>query len=305
MDWNKVDTELAKYLKTYKRKQLDLKDNIQSILDLGIEDYNAIVTKTDLSRFKRFLEKNKELIKQNDYISYMAQKYLNKSKINYYELVRIMILVEYGVFEQNISQYQLDTLESIVNITYEDIKALCEKESKKRPKILPWVIAGAYLLRPNEKGLTYQEQNNANTIYNAEEMYKNVIVGFDIDKILEKQRKREINKKKDSAEFHGYIDDESTYLINNVMVETYKAYGFEYCKFVAKIDEVTTEMCRTLNGQIFNLTELNVYSRYSKLDDKDVVYRTMGMQTGDNLPPINNSIHRCRSHIVPYKGLDK
>ena len=151
---------------------------------------------TYIELHKRFLEKNKELVKQNDYIAYMTQKYLNKSKINYYELVRIMILVEYGVFEHNISPYQLDTLENIVNVTYEDIKTMCEKKSKKSPNILPWVIAGAYLLRPNEKGLTYQEQNNANTIYNAEEMYKKIIIGFDMDPILENQRKREITKKK-------------------------------------------------------------------------------------------------------------
>ena len=85
-------------------------------------------------------------------------------------------------------------------------------------------------------------------------------------------------------------------------VEMYKLYGFEYCKFIARIDKVTTEMCRTLDGQIFNLTELNVYSRYSSLDKQDVTYRTMGMKTGDNLPPINNHIHHCRSHIEPWKG---
>lgn len=300
MDWNKVDTELAKYLKIYKRKQLDLKDNLQSILDLGITDYNAIVTKTDLSRFKRFLEKNKELVKQNDYIAYMTQKYLKKSKINYHELIKIMILVEYGKFEQEISLFQLDTLESIVTTTYVDIEKICEKKSKKRLRLHPWDIALAYIITPNEKGLTYQEQNNANTIYNAEEMYKNIIVKPDIDLILEKQRNREVKKNINNGEFHGYMDDESTFLINNVMVEAYKRYGFEYCKFIAKIDKVTTEMCRTLNGQVFNLTELNVYSRYSKLDDRDVVYRTMGMKTGDNLPPINNSVHHCRSHIYPW-----
>lgn len=305
MDWNKVDTELAKYLKTYKRKQLDLKDNLQNILDLGITDYNAIVTKADLSRFKRFLEKNKELVKQNDYIAYMTQKYLNKSKINYYELVRIMILVEYGVFEHNISPYQLDTLENIVNVTYEDIKTMCEKKSKKRPNILPWVIAGAYLLRPNEKGLTYQEQNNANTIYNAEEMYKKIIIGFDMDPILENQRKREITKKKDTEEYHGYIDDESTYLINNVMAETYKAYDFEYCKFVAKMDSRTTKMCKSLDRQLFSLTKLNTYKRYSDLDGKKVIYRTIGMKSGENLPPIINHFHWCRSHIEPWSRDEK
>ena len=300
MDWNKVDKELQKYLKIYKRKQLDLKDNIQSILDLGIEDYNAIVSKSDLSRFKRFLEKNDELVKNNDYIAYTLQKYLKKTKITYYELIKVMILVEYGKFEAEIYPYQLDTLETIVNNVAIDIKYNCEKLTKKRISIHPWDIVLAYLLTPNEKGLTYQEQNNANTIYNAEEMYKQVIVKPDLDYVLDKQRNREIAKKKDNQEYYGYIDDESTFLINNLMVEMYKKYGFEYCKFVARIDKVTTEMCKTLNGQIFNLTELNVYSRYSSLDKADVVYRTMGMKTGDNLPPINNHIHHCRSHIEAY-----
>ena len=300
MDWNKVDTELAKYLKIYKRKQLDLKDNIQSILDLGIEDYNAIVTKADLSRFKRFLTKNKELVKQNDYIAYMVQKYLNKSKMNYHEMVKMMILVEYGKFETEISQFQLDTLESIVITTFTDIEKLCLKEKKKKIKIYPWLIAGACLLIANEKGLTYQEQNDANTIYNAEEMYKNILVMPNIDAILEKQRNREIKKNIDNGEFHGYIDDESTFLINQVMVETYKLYGFEYCKFVAKIDNVTTKMCKSLNNQVFSLTKLNKYKRYSSIDKRKKKYKTIGMKAGDNLPPITNHIHWCRSHVIPW-----
>ena len=208
MDWNKVDTQLAKYLKTYKRKQLDLKDNIQSILDLGIEDYNAIVSKSDLSRFKRFLEKNEDLVKDNDYIAYTIQKYKKKTKINYYELVKIMILVEYGKFENEIYKDQIDTLETIVNNVAIDIKYNCEKISKKRINIHPWELVLAYLLMPNEKGLTYKEQNNANTIYNAEEMYKQIIVKPDLDFILDKQRNREIAKKKDNTEYYGYIDDE-------------------------------------------------------------------------------------------------
>ena len=40
MDWDYVDKILNKYLLTYKKKQNILKDNIQDIFNIPIEDLN-------------------------------------------------------------------------------------------------------------------------------------------------------------------------------------------------------------------------------------------------------------------------
>ena len=177
----------------------------------------------------------------------------------------------------------------------------------------------ALLLLPNEKGTTYYEQNDAQTIYNAEQISKQVTVDIMANQepdirddgytlLFDRQKRQEINKKKDDKQqdkYSGIIDSESTFIINQVKLALYGAYDFHYCQFVGIEDDKQTEMCKSLNGQIFKLDELNVYSRYSSLDKKDAVYHTIGMVVGENLPPITNHVHACRSWITVYKGIEE
>ena len=70
------------------------------------------------------------------------------------------------------------------------------------------------------------------------------------------------------------------------------------------MDKITTEMCETLNNQIFNVNDWNTYQRWSAADDKMVVYKTFGLEAGANLPPINNHFHWCRSTITYNTEID-
>lgn len=57
-------------------------------------------------------------------------------------------------------------------------------------------------------------------------------------------------------------------------------------------------MCETLDNQLFYLDEMNTYQRYSEADKRIVTYHTKGMVLGENLPPISNHFHWCRSTIT-------
>lgn len=69
-------------------------------------------------------------------------------------------------------------------------------------------------------------------------------------------------------------------------------------RFIAEVDEATTPMCRSLDGQLFWVNKENVYRRYSALDGGEVTYRSFGLVQGENLPPINNHFHWCRSTVT-------
>ena len=320
MNWKTIDKILKNYLKKYKNKQFELKDNIQAIFDLGITDLGKIVNKTDLSRFKRYLENSKDLVKKNDYVAYLIKKYINRSRISYKDLLNIMILTEYAKFETDIYENQIDTFENISQSVYVDTKKQCEKYGFKSDG-WKWHDAAvlAYLLLPNEKGLLYLEQVNSVTIYNAGQIYKQASIDISQGKIpnvnneiytniFDKQRRAEINIKKDDNQkdkFSGYIDNQSTFLINQLKKEIFEHYDVKYCKFMSIHDSRRTKMCASLDGQIFKVNELNVYSRYSAMDGRDVTYRTVGMVVGENLPPILNSFHYCRSWIEPTRGIDE
>lgn len=72
------------------------------------------------------------------------------------------------------------------------------------------------------------------------------------------------------------VRTESNHFHNSAELEAYKRMGFEKFKFMATLDNRTSEICAEMDGKIF--------------DVKD------GMP-GDNVPPLHPN---CRSTIVPY-----
>lgn len=73
---------------------------------------------------------------------------------------------------------------------------------------------------------------------------------------------------------------ELTHVQNQAAKDTYEASGFKRYKFLAAMDERTSEICRELNGKVFSFSEAVV---------------------GENFPPCHPN---CRSTIVAVKGED-
>lgn len=93
-------------------------------------------------------------------------------------------------------------------------------------------------------------------------------------------------------------------IANQVALKGMEDQGCKKVQFIATMDDKTTDMCKSLNGQIFSIKGLNKYYRYSAIDDRDVLYTTKGLKLGENLPPIDNGIHHCRSTIYPVRDTE-
>lgn len=306
--WDKIDKELSSYLSKYKRKQQDLKDNLQSIFDtykFDYKDMNKYVKTSELNRFKRYLEKAKDNYNIEDYVLYRLNAFLDRKKVKYSELVKFLILLEYTIFNQELKEF--DTFTNISQIAYDEAVKECQKLNLKT-KGLKTVntILLAIALMPNDTGMTWSEYSLSITLYNANEMYKNAIqqlsrdgeVDID-DALLEKQQRAYLNRTPRGSEdkFSGMFDKQEAFVVNQTKLSVFQSYGVEEVQFIARMDNKTTEMCESLNGQIFKINGWNNYQRYSKADDKIVSYKTYGLVVGDNLPPINNGFHWCRSSI--------
>ena len=306
--WDKIDAILSTFLSKYKRKQKNLKDNLQSIFDtykFEYKDINKYAKDNEVSKFKRYLENVKEKYKIEEYTLYELNKYLERKRIKYSEIVKFMILLEYTKFNQEIDEF--DTFENIADVSYNTAIKECEKLGFKtnKLKLLDSMLL-AILLMPNDTGMTWNEYSLSITVYNANEMYKNTIQqlaknnNVNIDsKLLEKQQKAYLNKKKQEKnnKIRRKYDKQQSFIVNQTKLSVFNSFGVEEVQFVATIDSKTTDMCDSLNGQIFKLNDWNRYYRYSKADDKNVLYTTFGLVVGDNLPPINNGFHWCRSTI--------
>lgn len=306
--WNKVDAILSTFLSKYKRKQKDLKDNLQSIFDtykFEYKDINKYAKDSEVNKFKRYLENVKNKYKIEDYVLYELNRFLDRKKIKYSEIVKFAILIEYIKFNQDLEEF--DTFQNIADVGYNEAIKECENLGFKTNKLktINTMLLGIVLL-PNDTGLTWNEYSLSIIEYNANEMYKNSILQLSRnnevkidDKLLEKQQKAYLNKKKEPSKdkFSGMFEKEQVFIVNQVKLDVYKSYGVETVEFIATIDDVTTRMCESLNGQKFKINEVNKYYRYSKADEKEVLYTTQGLVVGDNLPPINNHFHYCRSII--------
>ena len=306
--WDKIDRELDSYLRKYKRKQKDLKDNLQSIFDtykVDYKDINKYAKTSDVNRFKRYLENIKEKYDINDYALYKLNAYLNRKKLKYSEIIKFAIMLEYVKFNQELDEF--DTFTNIAQISYDEAIKECKKLNLKS-KGLKTVntILLAVMLLPNDTGMTWEEYSLSITLYNTNEMYKNAIqqlsrdgdVNID-DNLLSKQQRAYLNKTSAANvdKYSGMLDKQEAFVVNQTKLSVFESYGVEEVQFVARMDSRTTEMCQTLNGQVFKLNDWNRYYRYSKVDDKSVLYTTYGLVAGDNLPPINNGFHWCRSSI--------
>lgn len=290
--WSYVDEQLKEYLKKYKTNDKELEYRIQNVFNMGFE-FNTLYNYANnsiLKQFKTRIRLFKENYTKNDYVSYMVNKYQNRTRIPNNEILRVMLMMEYAEVYQKNYDNQLamfdEIAQSIVKVTNAEVEPLIKKRFRKKRH--PFVYEHVFLLHilamPNNLGVTWEEHTASIIDYNSDQAYKQAVIDLRENKLqvhtdlIEKQTKRELTYKSNRLDdkFYGQIDNEITYLVNQERVQIFKYYGITKVIFKALIDERTTEKCREMNGKIFNINDLVL---------------------GENLPPLH---YNCRSVIEAW-----
>lgn len=290
-------------------------DEIQNVVDsnkLDIDELYDVVDINKANKFKRKITSTFDEIKNvdnkidNSYIEFLAKMYFNKKRITNKDIMLFLIMLEY--LKLAIKTNDLELFNEIVRIAYKHAEKECKKELGQVKKVRPVSVLDLWLMSmPNHLGNIWSDyiQNEIN--YNANQLFKQIMIDIsqnnDIDlnndiyiNIFNKQQKAHFNINDDK--YSGGVEAQTDYLVNKTILEVGKDYGMQKCRFIAEMDKRTTDMCETLNNQIFNLNDWNTYQRYSAGDEKIVTYKTFGLVLGDNLPPISNHFHYCRSTIT-------
>ena len=297
---NKLEKQVLKQYTT-----TDLEEEIKKIQTTYSLD-TKIASNSNVERFKGYISKKYNIL--NDYGKYWAKKLLKKTKIQNNEIVEFLLYIIYNEKENELDTYENFVVEELVVDTY---RAEIEAIKKEKPKLkLPnppiYVLYGLSLLAlPNANGYIWKDYKNTMTMYNANETYRYLLVNRDKDikDLLKKQKNRYLKRKeKPSKEdtYTGAFEDEMVYVVNATKIKAYEDAGITKVRFIAVHDTKTTEMCQSLDGQEFYIDrgKINIYKRYSARDESIITYRTRGLEIGDNLPPINNHYHHCRSTIT-------
>ncbi len=306
--WQEVDKYLLKYQKQYRQINSETRDKIQELFDsieFSYRDINKFIPKAKKNRLDK---KIKEWSKQgllNEYFGYKAKLALSKKNITYAEWLEIMVQGIYMEEVKEMTPHNDKLFYSVCEDSYnQGIKEFPEKYKKRKPFNLHIYYA---ILNIPILTMAASEYIRVVALDNAENLYKKTLANIQLNKKLDVDNAfyKELFKKQNNSIININNDKLSGAVVNIVEGLTNLAYlqaGLENdvikCRFVAVVDERTTKMCKSLNNQIFTLRGLNIYKRYSDFDKRIITYRTMGLAKGENLPPIDNHFHRCRSTIT-------
>lgn len=312
--WKTTDEKLKEMLNKYNKLNKRTQDKIQVVFD-GI-DFNGqnlfdIASKRTLDKVNRKIEEYTENNEINDYTRYRINKIYGKSRIRNNEVLDFLIYMCFLEERNKLTEYENEMFHELSNVEYE--KAQKEVyDLKKEDKRVTSISSATYnklLSSPNPKGYIWDEYILATLLFNSEQIYRQALIELRQNKVLDitndvyqnilkVQRNRYLSIKEGDVT-SGDLELQTLYMVNSSIKEGYiKADNNAKVRFIAEIDKRTTDMCETLNNQIFNVNDWNTYQRWSAADDRMVVYKTFGLEVGANLPPINNHFHWCRSTIT-------
>lgn len=169
----------------------------------------------------------------------------------------------------------------------------------------------ALLDMQSANGFNFYQNIQATIQYNAQQLYKQALINIQQQKELDIENskfRRLINQQQNSKlcinenKISGMIDNQLIGLNNVAKIEGIrKQDNNAKVRFIAIVDGKETDMCHSLDGQIFYINRENIFDRYygeTQTDLKIERIRCKGLIQGLNLPPISHHFHWCRSTIT-------
>ena len=308
--WKEVDKKTIKLSKKRDNLNKELQDDLQMYIDslkITSTNFNKNASKTQKERANRLIDKIISQDKLQGYLKYYATNIRNKTNVKNSELLRLVIYIAYTNESINLKGLEDVYFEEITNLAYTEAQQ--ELRPNKKVSLIPYYVLASLLMLENAKGYIWEEYKQASLISNADQVYRQASIVITQDReldindnnfqdIFRAQRNRYLKINENSIS--GDLDIEAVGLYNGALLSGYEKYGANDGKvrFIAEMDSHTTQMCQTLDNQVFNIKGFNTYYRYSASDNKSCKYVIEGLKLGENLPPINNHFHWCRSTIT-------
>lgn len=296
--WDNIDKELNKFSKTF---NYTIKQRIRAYIreyDISKANIYNYMEKDDLTMFKVELQS----IETTGYLKYKINAMLKRTKIKYYEALQLLIeLVYYNVYNRH-KQFEDELFTTTVKQTNELIQKISYGVRKPLLKRYHLIPLPNYLLPhlmslPLYLGYNWLEYKENMIQYNANKMYRNIVVDIQQDRLdLNRyDRSLEIERKR----YLTALDNEVASLNSYVSLWGMEKQGIKEVMYVAVMDNRTTKICQSMDRQVFKINGWNTYYRYANNnDERTTMYKTYGLQIGENQPALH---YNCRSVLYPYK----
>lgn len=284
-------------VKTNKRTQDKLQDLFDS-LKITYSDLNRTIPKNLKEKLLRKIEEWKENKVYKGFFEYKTKQLL-KGNITYRSYIEIML---FGIYMEEMSKIDELSTAMFQTISIEYLNR-GRKELGLEPRttsILP------ELLMMTVNGLAWIDYLSGLYVSNAEEIEKEYTILLQAGKepnveSMQKVFQKQINwlvsiKETPEERYSGGLDEYTTAYAN----ESYLEASEENAKimFVSDLCENVTDMCKYMDGMIFNTKDKNVFRRPFGRTKKELRIEkiiTRGLVVGVNMPPINYHFHWCHS----------
>ena len=274
------------YNEAIKRIELDIEKWYRRFAKnngISMADARQWLTGKDLEEFKWDVNDYIKAGKENA-VSQQWLKELENASVKYHisKLESLKVKTQNSL-EQLFTKYQ-NTMSSAMQNVYKsgyyhtafevqkglgvgwDISGLNQKEIEKIIS-KPWAVDGVNF----SDRIWGNKEKLVQTLHN--ELTQNVMIGGDIDKAI-KNIAQTMNTSKSNAA--RLVLTEGAYFSSVAQKDSYKTTGVKQYQILATLDLRTTEICRTLDGEIYEVKD---------------------MEAGLTAPPFHV---RCRSTTVPY-----
>lgn len=246
------------------------------------------------------------------YFGMLANNIYKRSRVKNSEILELLIYGTYIEEQSKLDKYEQQIMYDDVNYYYQQGQEEVLKANKKKnkPSILDMALFLYLLEQPNYTGANYNQCIQAAIQYNAQQLYRQVLIDIQQQKELEIENnefQRIINQQQNTKlcinddKISGFMDTQLIGLNNQAKIEGIKELDSNAkVRFIAVIDGNETEMCHSLDGQVFYIDKENEFNRYYGETQKDLrieKIRCKGLVLGLNLPPISHHFHWCRSYI--------
>ncbi len=329
--WNYHDKQLKKLKQIYNRTSKQTQNNLQDIFDsckIDFEHLYSITGNKTLNRIKTKIEEWKDKGLLNGYFGMLANNIYKKTRVKNSEILELLIYGAYIEEQSKLEKTELNIFKDVANYYYQEgqneVNQTLPKKKRKLVSVIPDAIFLALLDMQNEKGYVWKQYVEAIIKYNADQIYRQMLINIQQNKenniddsvyqnIITKQQNAKLSINQDKIS--GAVDNELLGLNNLAKVEGIKSIAEDNSKvrFIATIDGKETDMCHSLDGQTFYINKENEFDRYYGETQKDLRIeriKCFGLVVGLNLPPISHHFHYCRSTItyqidMPREELNK
>lgn len=243
----------------------------------------------------------------NDQIEFWADSGLVQGYFEYlinthtWTYKSVLYLLIYGAFLMGMERVK-KVSEDVFVVTAVDSYAQANADRGRETfELLTMAVILGFAMMPVVQN-TYVEYLDGLLLSQVDEMenfilvaqMQNIEISDDAIKIkMLKMAHRVLNVHDDK--YSGGLDDATRVVSNDAY--TYDAED-QKVRFIAEMDEKTTPMCKSLNGQVFNVTKENTFKRYSAQAGGVVEVSCKGLVKGVNMPPITDHFHWCRSTLT-------